>query len=210
MKSIVILVFGISIIGLGAQVTYAQAHLSILETYQQRLEKTPNDQNALTDLGELLVKMERYSDAESLYRRYLSSDDHPVSRFWNQMALGNVYFRQGKRSVALNTYRKAIAEFEPGRSTDVCYSSDLSMSLGSYSEQLVKQGFYDLAIALCRREESVFPPGISHANYIGEILLKQKKFDEALEEFKRAIKISPSNKEAQANLDATQRLINQR
>ncbi len=183
----------------------------VLNIYQQQLTKTPDDPDAVDNSGELLIEMGRYSDAESLYRKYLSisySSIHidPVRIY---MRLGNSLFKQGKRAAALDTYRRAIAKFQPGQGTDVCSSSG-TMSWRSYSEQLVKQDFYDLAIALCRREESGFPPGASHANYIGEILLKQGKLNEALVEFKRAVRLSPNDKKAQVNLNATGHLIKQR
>jgi tetratricopeptide (TPR) repeat protein len=187
----------------------------VLSIFQKQLQRTPNDPEVINDLGMLLLKMEKYSDAESFYRNQIknspSTFDNSRSMMDNYVGLGYALIKQGKRTAAIEAYQKAIEIFQPGQGTDVCGSDINHFPFPNLiSEHLVEQGLYDLAIALCRKEETGFPEGASHSNYIGEILLRQGKLNEALEAFKKAVRLSPDDKKAWENLAKTERLLKER
>lgn len=178
-----------------------------IQIYKQELNKTPDDWSALHNYANLLFRLGRYSEVESLFKEQISRNPKSSKYVDSYMRLGHVLFRQGKHTAAFEAYKTGVALFQPG-GTDKCVPGELSLFQPTFhSELLVNHGFYDLAILLCRKEEVTFPEGASHANYIGEILLKQKKYQEAIEEFKRAIEIKPSNQKAIYNLKATELLL---
>lgn len=80
-------------------------------------------------------------------------------------------------------------------------------SWNSYSKLLTDQGFYDLALLLCMKEDAVRPKSFFRTNYIGEIMFEQKRYFDAFRKFEQALVIDPNNQKAKDNLKMTELLL---
>jgi tetratricopeptide (TPR) repeat protein len=72
---------------------------------------------------------------------------------------------------------------------------------------LIKAGKLDEAVELFRQVIAAYPDDSQARNGLGELLYRQGKYSEALEQLDRAVAIDPSNEVAKKNRDLTRRAI---
>jgi len=126
-----------------------------------------------------------YDKAISGYREYLKLDpDNDVVHFY----LGANLDRQGKRKEAIVELKKAV-ELNPDNAEALNYLGYL------YVEKGIK---LDKAIKLIRQALEVKPDSSYIVDSLGWALFKKGKFDEALKELKRAVKLSVARDEDDA------------
>ncbi len=136
-------------------------------------------------LGIAYSKEGNYDKAISRYQEYLKLDpDNDIVHFY----LGADLDSQGKREESILELKKAI-ELNPNNAEALNYLGYL------YAEQGIK---LDEAIKLIRRALEVKPDSSYMMDSLGWALFKKGKFNEALKELKRAVKLSVARDEDDA------------
>lgn len=180
----------------------------LVEMYRQELQRLPQNSSIAVGLGNLLLELKRFDEAEAHYRQLLVLDI--LKPTYTYIGLGEALFGQGKRNAALEAYQKAVEVYQPDTTGSLVFPACRSDFFGeSISDKLMKRQLYDLVITLCRKEISARPKYALAYNQIGEAFLQQSKLREALEAFKQATIIDPNNESAWMNLAKTERLLNQ-
>ena len=169
------------------------------QIYWQQLGKHPNDPDVINNFGIFLFRTKQYNEAESLYRLQVNKSSADIDDY---IGLGQALFGQEKQFAASKAYETGVAFYQPDKNFRCSPHATLKQS-----ETLIEQGFYDVALLLCMKEESFFGKNANRTNYIGEILLKQERYDEALAKFKEALELSPDHQQAQANLQTTKLVL---
>ena len=186
----------------------------LIEIYRQQLQRLPQNSSLTAGLGNLLLKLKHFDEAEAHYRQLLELEI--PKQTYTYIGLGEALFGQGKRNAALEAYQKAVEVYQPNTTGlfvfPACSSGFFRESIffvESISDKLMKRQLYDLVITLCRKEISARPKYALAYNQIGEAFLQQGKLREAMEAFKQATVIDPNNESAWTNLAKTERLLNQ-
>ncbi|MEW5857063.1 MAG: tetratricopeptide repeat protein [Cyanobacteriota bacterium] len=181
----------------------------LVEIYRQELQRLPQNTSLAIGLGDLLLELKRFDEAEAHYRQFLKSEI--LQKTYTYTGLGEALFGQGKSNAALEAYRKAVEVYQPDTTGFLVFPACSSGFFGeSISGKLMKRELYDLVITLCRKDISARPNYAPAYNQIGEAFLQQSKLREALEAFKQATVIDPNNESVWTNLAKTERLLNQR
>jgi tetratricopeptide (TPR) repeat protein len=74
--------------------------------YKRAIELDPSLANALTNLGNLMFKRDRLSEAEELYTRALKIDPEQPEAYYN---LGFLLFERGQIGAAIESFERALA-----------------------------------------------------------------------------------------------------
>ncbi|MBW4683406.1 MAG: tetratricopeptide repeat protein [Microcoleus vaginatus WJT46-NPBG5] len=181
----------------------------LVKIYRQEFQRLPQNYSLAISLGNLLIKLNRFDEAEAHYRQVLQSDVLKAPNTY--IGLAEALSGQGKREPALDAYQKAVEVYQPNTTGSLLFPAcDSSSFSGSISDKLMERELYDLVIMLCRKDISAFPNYSSAYNQLGEAFLGQGKLPEALEAFQQATVIDPKNENAWTNLAKTERLLNQR
>ncbi|MBW1793483.1 MAG: tetratricopeptide repeat protein [Deltaproteobacteria bacterium] len=158
------------------------------------MEKAPESQRPLHNLAWVYSeRMGRYDKALQLYEKSLKLSEHRTYHkcmTLNNMA--NIYYQRGN-------YKKAIEFWEAAVGTCPEYETPhyrIALSL-------TRLGKWEKALA--HLEEIILKrPGFcDYLNLKGFILLKQKRFDEALPYFRKCLKLNPDYKKAMINMGAS-------
>ncbi len=178
----------------------------LVEIYRQELQRLPQNTSLSMALGNLLLKLKRFDEAETHYRQALELD----ALMSSYIGLGEALLGQGKRDAAVDAYRKGVEVYQPNTSGLVLFPACSSSSsfMESVSDHLMRRELYDLAITLCRKEISARPNYGPAYSELGEAFLQQGKLREALEAFQQATTLDPDNEDAWTNLAKTERLLN--
>ncbi len=147
-----------------------------------------------TEIAELLettrehFREGNYRVAESLLQQLLLSDGKNPEVFH---MLATIYYDQGKFNKAIRTFRRAL-EIDP-MFTDASVGLSIILNdLGRYEEG--KKVFIEAQEALARKSTSVDTYAqeklaLKH-DELGELYFQYKRFDEALEQYHRALELS--------------------
>lgn len=83
-----------------------QKYGSALNSYNEILKQSPNDQRALFNAGNAYYRLNEYTQAEETYKKAASvTGDYSQSALFN---LGNAYYRAGNRQKAIESYKAAV------------------------------------------------------------------------------------------------------
>ena len=192
------------------------------EEFRQSLQADPKNSNALINLADLAVEMERYEEAFRLYQGVLAErpDDaealHGVSRVCRE---------KGLEEDAEFFYRRFLEVNSPGSSprtpreeAEVC-GGDLSPQKAApdreeraasspispearllKGERLFEEGKLEEARLVFEKVLADHPLNSEALNDLGVLALLQEKPAQALTYFSRALEADPQNIDAQANL----------
>lgn len=149
---------------------------------------------ARTEVAELLetarehFREGNYTVTESLANQLLISDAKNPEVFH---MLATIYYDQGKFNKAIRTFRRAL-EIDPTFTDASVGLSIILNDLGRYEEG--KQVFLDAQAALAKKS-SVSDPYLqeklaSKHDELGEMYFQYKRFDEALEQYEKALSMS--------------------
>ena len=149
---------------------------------------------ARTEVTELLeTAREHFRDgnyvvAESLANQLLISDAKNPEVFH---MLGTIYYDQGKFNKAIRTFRRAI-EIDPTFTDASVGLSIILNDLGRYEEG--KKVFLEAQAALASKSASADPylqeKLASKHDELGEMYFQYKRFDDALEQYEKALSMS--------------------
>ena len=129
-----------------------------------------------------------YRVAESLLSQLLLSDGRNAEIFH---MLATIYYDQGKFNKAIKTFRRAL-EMDPGYTDASVGLSIILNDLGKYDEG--KKVFQD-AQAILDRKKAEGDPFVQERfankhDELGEMYFQHKRFDEALEQWAKALSLS--------------------
>jgi Flp pilus assembly protein TadD len=145
----------------------------------------PKDANALTHLGGVLLRLGKPAEAEAKFRQALQIDAKSVAAL---QGLAQSLELQ-KKPEALEAYRNYLA-VQPG---DASAEAHLVHSL-------VEQQNYDAALAELDKLPDSNPPRMETLKLRADILIAQKKTDEAIAVLQQAIQLAPNDAQLHGGL----------
>jgi len=161
------------------------SHKEALKYLSNAVKVRPRDTRLQQALGNHLVRMGRLDDALATYLGALRQDP---KLGWVRQAVATVLWQQGKREEAVEVLRETVRHmprFAAARS-----------SLAFFLKEL---GRPDEAIQTCR-EGLALIPDIQLLLTLGRIYFLQKKHDDAMAAWRKAIQINPETYMAHHNL----------
>ena len=157
--------------------------------YQQILQVSPKDAEALHLLGTIAYQVEKYDLAVSLINQAIEIDPNQSSFFNN---LGLTLQKQERIKAAIQAYQQAIE-----------LSSESAESYYNLGILLQEQNRFGAAIQAYQDAIKIKPNYSKAYNNLGSILKVQGKLEEAIQAYRQAIKDSPNYSEAYHNLGMT-------
>ena len=150
--------------------------------YRQILKAKPGHADALYRLGNVLVRQEKLEQALKAYERAAVAAPEMAAV---QLNLGNIHYLRGRYENALTAYRKATA-LEPD-------NAGIHINLANVFRRLQD---WQQVIAALQQALAVNPqhPQRNHIqSNLGNILLKQQRYDEATDVFRQIVAQDPHN-----------------
>ncbi|MCS5613776.1 MAG: tetratricopeptide repeat protein [Candidatus Poribacteria bacterium] len=190
------------------------------QIYQQVLQISPRNADALNLLGFLAYQVGRCEVAANLIAKAIEVDSKQYIFFIN---LGLVRQEQGELDKSIEAYYKAI-EINPNDSdvynnlgNTLQEQGELDKSIETYHKAIEinpndariyynlgaaqkKQGKLDNAIQTYQQAIEINPDDAEIYNSLGTTLQKQEKLDQAIQVYRRALEINPNYSEAFYNL----------
>ena len=190
------------------------------QIYQQVLQISPRNADALNLLGFLAYQVGRCEVAANLIAKAIEVDSKQYIFFIN---LGLVRQEQGELDKSIEAYHKAI-EINPNDSdvynnlgNTLQEQGELDKSIEAYYKAIEinpndariyynlgaaqkKQGKLDNAIQTYQQAIEINPDDAEIYNSLGTTLQKQEKLDQAIQVYRRALEINPNYSEAFYNL----------
>ena len=163
-----------------------------LDQFKAILELSPADSDANASLGDLYASMNRHADAEAAYRALIGARPTNPEGY---LRLGAVLTKGDQPAKAIDVFQKAI-ELAPG----------LPEPRLRLAEVLVRLGQPERAEDHARQALAIAPSDTAH-NLMGAALASQGKLPEAIEQFRAALQLSPSNESARNNLARAERIV---
>lgn len=163
-----------------------------IEQFQAIRDLSPADSDANASLGDLYASLNRPADAEAAYRALIGSRPSNPEGY---LRLGSVLARGDRPEAAVGVLEKA-AELAPG-------APEARLRL---AELLVRLGQPERAAVYARQALDIAPSDTAH-NIMGAALASQGKLPEAIEHFRTAVQMAPSNESARNNLARAERLV---
>lgn len=138
---------------------------------------------------ELLLNQKRYADAELLLEDITKQqEDFPAQV---HLMLAQIYHSQDKAEKEVESLKKAF------QSKEIPLESKLNLLMGLYQNANPStekgQKTIEMSTQLAQTLTEVHPQNPSSFGVLGDFLLKQKKYTEAFETYKKALKIDPNN-----------------
>ena len=161
------------------------------QIYQQVLQISPSNADALNLLGFLAYQVGRCEVAANLIAKAIEVDSKQYIFFIN---LGLVRQEQGELDKSIEAYHKAI-EINPD-------DSDVYNNLGN---TLQEQGELDKSIEAYHKAIEINPNDSDVYNNLGNTLQGQGELDKSIEAYHKAIEINPNDARIYYNLGAAQK-----
>jgi tetratricopeptide (TPR) repeat protein len=157
-----------------------------MKCFNDVLKLDPNDTDAHVNLGKIYADRSQYDEAMYHYNKTIQINPDEASAY---VHLGVMLATQGRIDEAISLYRKAIERKMP-------YSSQLHVGLGTYLLQQgkIEEAIYEFELAIKLK------PDATTFNNLGVALGLKGRTDEAMENYKKAIRLDPKNAEAHYNL----------
>ena len=170
--------------------TWRQAGMYInLETlWRTTIAKSPDAFLAEYNLGYMLEKDGRISEAMNYYRKAIQNGDPDSFKALDN--LGIALAAQGQLDKAIECFHKAIQFGGP-----TCYKT-----LNNLGVALAAQGHVDEAVENYRKSIQLNPNYFESQYNLGFVLAAQGRWNEAVEHYRQAIRIKPGDAEAHFDL----------
>ena len=180
-----VIMLHISLLGYGT-IKRNQLYQNPILLWQDVISKYPNNPRAYTNLGLLLEKLNRFTEAEKEYREAIRINPNAEKAHNN---LGGLLCNSKRFKEAEREFREAI-RINPNNA-GVHYNFGLLL----YTSKRFKEAEREFRAAIR------INPNYSEAhNNLGILLVRLNKLEEAEKEFREAIRIMPNNTEAHYNL----------
>ena len=167
----------------------------------------------LNDMGVIYEELGLLDKAEENYRAVLEANDHYLPAMTN---LAYLYKKRGDLEKAAHYFQRRV---ELGEDTDIWTKkakeelSVIGQNIPRVKKWLRRQEAMELTDELTRKSQENFADNIVRSNNYyktGEALVRKEKYDQALEEFTKALSLTPNNpKIIRARDEARLKLIKQ-
>lgn len=148
----------------------------VLHLCNQEIENNSRNKNwSLKTKGEVLLKLERYDEAEKLYSEVVEA--RPL--FWARIGLADVYFAKKKFKQALNLYQECYAE-NPASLEAYEGAAQCLMSMGNTKD----------AQALLERSTSISSRSVKRQKLLAEISRMNNDYDAAAKASRSVVRLA--------------------
>jgi tetratricopeptide (TPR) repeat protein len=168
--------------GRGATAYTAGDYASALNHYQDAIERNPQDAESLSNLGQVLVRMNRVEEALPYFQRALAI---LPDRWSYQFNLARALGLLGRMDAAIAAYRRAQQLFPD----DYVTAFNLALALHKSGDDAAAVEQYQKAITLQ-------PEDASFRLALGNSLLRLQKRAEAAAAYQEYLKLSPAAPDA--------------
>lgn len=159
-----------------------------IEQYREAVRLKPDDEQLRMILGEALVRLRRWQDAEMILKDSIQANPHSARAHYN---LAELYRIQGRFGDALGEFQKA-SEAKPDIDLDRMYAK-----IGTvYANEL---DFGNAARSFLRALE-INPNLVVARLDLANLYARQSRYDEALKEYATILSLEPSRPDVYANL----------
>lgn len=138
---------------------------------------------------ELLLNQKRYADAELLLQGITKEQEEFPAQV--HLMLAQIYHNQDKTEQEIESLKKAF------QSTEMPLDPKLNLLMGLYQNANLStekgKKTIEMSTQLAQTLTEIHPQESSSFGVLGDFLLKQKKYKEAFEAYKSALKIDPNN-----------------
>ena len=168
--------------GKGATAYGSGDYAAALEHYREAVERNPQDAESLSNLGQVLVRMNRVEEAIPYFQRALAI---LPDRWSYQFNLARALGLLGRADESIAAYRRAMQLFPD----DYVTTFNLALSLHKHGDDAGAVEQYQKAIALQ-------PDDASFRLALGNSLLRLEKRAEAAAAYAEYLRLSPSAPDA--------------
>jgi TolA-binding protein len=153
---------------------------------REAFRRFPDDDVIRNSLGQVLLAMKRYEEAEQVFREAMRrSPDNDVAR----NSLGQVLLAMKRYEEAEQVFREAMRR-----------SPDNDVARNSLGQVLLAMKRYEEAEQVFREAMRRSPDNDVARNSLGQVLLAMKRYEEAEQVFREAMRRSPDNDVARNSL----------
>jgi protein O-mannosyl-transferase len=169
----------------GSLLSRAGRHQDSLAYFDKAIRIQPRDPESQLGMATSLVRLGRVAEAESFCRTAVElKPDKGDSR----VLLGIVLAQQGKMDDAMNEFHQAAEARPPVATARV-----------NMARIYVQRGQLDMALDECRRSVAMQPHHLSY-DYMGQVLVRMQRFQEAEQAYRLALRLNPAAAETHYNL----------
>ena len=164
----------------------------IVPFYREQISQKPGVRRELLgDLGQVLLELKRFSEAERVYRDLIEvMQNQPIVGEDNSAWLPFAYIHladalrgQGKRQESLAAYKSAAEVYQPG---------DIGLdAYGSLASDLQERGLPELAIAILQKNITFRTPTVVTLVNLGQLFEQVGKLPEAIDAYEKALTLQP-------------------
>jgi tetratricopeptide (TPR) repeat protein len=163
-----------------------------IEQFKAILDLSPADSDANASLGDLYASLNRLPEAAAAYRALIGARPSNPEGY---LRLGAVLARSERPEEAVGVLEKA-AELAPA-------APEPRLRI---AEILVRLGQPERAAVHAKQALDLAPSDLAH-NIMGAALASQGKLPEAIEHFRTALQMAPTNESARNNLTRAERIV---
>ncbi len=152
-----------------------------IEVYEKIIFMEPDASASFLGLGNAHIAAGDYESAEAAYERAIRIDPSDADVYYNR--LGTTYLRVDEYARAGEAFRKAIRN----RGDEPLYHCNMG-------DVLVMEGWLDEAMDAYEEASALNPPSRGvYMNRLGNTLLREKRYIQAIQVFKKAVEEEPLN-----------------
>ena len=157
----------------------------------------PEFPNARAALGTELVVTGQIAEGTALLREFIAADPEKVNRIPAHMLLAQVFADKGDLDGAIADWR-ALRRLAPD---DLNSRAPLAQLLTRRGETQLRRNDPAGAEPFAREAVQLAPDNGAALNLLGAVLASSGRFEEAVAQFREAVRVAPGDQQARANLE---------
>ncbi|TET54354.1 MAG: tetratricopeptide repeat protein [Actinobacteria bacterium] len=169
---------------------------ALIEKYEARLKKKPNDIEVRTRLSTVYMSVERYDDAANEFKMVLKVNDRYGPA---RVGLGIAYMKNGKDEKALKEFKKEIEVASKGSQAKI----DRFLEQAYYFSGMIYLEKESNKQAISSFDKALEISAVSSDTYfhLGEAYQASGKKTKAKEAYKKVLELDPGYKKAKKTLE---------
>jgi tetratricopeptide (TPR) repeat protein len=178
------------------QADYANAE----NAFKKYIELIPNDPNPYDSYAELLLRMGKFDDSITQYRKALSEDGHFMPSHVGIAA--DLMYLNKPQEAAAELQKMASQARNDGELRTALFAMTVLSADGGHFDQALQQMDQQFAVAEKKKDAAAMAGDLQAK---GNILLETKKYDEARKTFERSLQITQDSDLSQEIKDNAKR-----